>query len=58
MKISHFLNIKTEEWDVKMFMFSYRNDLVLGSVETFLMYTCLSNELPQLSEMVVFAEFE
>ena len=34
-KISHFLNIKTEEWDVKMFMFSYRNDLALGSIETF-----------------------
>ena len=28
-----FLNIKMDEWNLKMLLFSYRNDLVLDSVE-------------------------
>ena len=98
-----------DEWNVKMFMFSYRNDLVLGSIETFFdaylslkrattglwdgrfcwvwvkishffkqnwdlrslllnygsdlilwksVLTCLWNEPRQVSESVIFAEFE
>ena len=30
-----FLNIKTDEWDLKILLFNYWNDLVLGSVETY-----------------------
>ena len=33
-KISLFWNIKTGEWDLKMLLFNYWNDLVLGLVET------------------------
>ena len=29
-----FLNIKTEEWDPKILLLNYWNDLVLGSAET------------------------
>ena len=55
-----FLNLKTKEWDLKIFMFNYWNDLLLGSVETYFLvfHTCLWNEPPQVSESVVFAEFE
>ena len=34
-KISHFLNIKTEEWDLKTLLFNYWNGSVLGSKETY-----------------------
>ena len=30
-----FLTIKTEKWDLKIFMFNYWNDLVLGFEETY-----------------------
>ena len=30
-----FLNTKTEEWDLKILLFIYWNDLPLGSVETY-----------------------
>ena len=29
-----FLNIKTEQWDLKILLFNYWNDIALGSVET------------------------
>ena len=58
--ITFFLNLKTKEWDLKVFMFNYWNDLLLGSVETYFLafHTCLWKEPPQVSESVVFAEFE
>ena len=33
--ISHFFNIKTEEWDLKILLFNYWNGAVLGSEETY-----------------------
>ena len=37
MEISHFFNIKMEEWDLKFFLFNYWNKLVLASVEPYLL---------------------
>ena len=34
-KFHIFLNIKTEEWDLKILFFNYWSDLALGSVETY-----------------------
>ena len=34
-KHHNFLNIITKEWDLKILLFNYWNDLVLGSVETY-----------------------
>ena len=45
LETSHFLNIKTEDWDLKILLFNYWNDLALGSVETYFFevtaYMCL-----------------
>ena len=54
------LNIKSEEWDLKILLFLYFNDLGLGPVETPFFegrsYVSL-NEPPQVSKRLVFAEF-
>ena len=54
------LNIKSEEWDLKILLFLYFNDLALGPVETPFFesrsYVSL-NEPPQVSKRFVFAEF-
>ena len=34
LEISHFLNIKTEEWDLKVLLFNFSNDFFIGSVKT------------------------
>ena len=59
--IIFFVNTKREEWDLKILLFNYWNGLALGSVQTFFLevvHTCLWNEPPQVSERVVFAEFD
>ena len=33
-KCHHFSNIKKGKWDLKLLLFNYRRDIVLGSVET------------------------
>ena len=35
LKYHIFQNIKTGEWELKFFLLNYRNDLVLGSLETY-----------------------
>ena len=61
LKIYIFLNIKTEEWDLKTLLFNYWHDLVFGSVERYFwksMHTCLWKEFPEVFERVVFVEFD
>ena len=52
--ITFFLNIKAEECYLKILLFSYRNDLVFGSVETYFLkvhaYVCLKGASAGVSE--------